>query len=233
MAKISIIIPIFNEEKYIGPLLKKINKIKLIENYKKEIICVNDGSTDDSLKILKKFKKIKIISQKNSGKGHAVQRGIKKAKGKYIIVQDSDLEYDPRDINKLLKKIISHKHTVVYGSRYLKYNIFLRLISKKQSVLAFFFNYILSINFYIKHRIYITDLLTGYKMYPRVFFEKNKIYSKGFEADHEITLKLLKNRYLIKEIPIKYYPRSKKEGKKINFRDALKALLLINTNKYI
>ena len=70
-------------------------------------------------------------------------------------------------------------------------------------------------------------------MYPRVFFEKNKIYSKGFEADHEITLKLLKNRYLINEIPIKYYPRSKKEGKKINFRDALKALLLINTNKYI
>ena len=113
MSKISIIIPIYNEEKFIDKLLLSIKKIKLIKHFKKEIICINDGSTDNSLKILKKHKDIKIINQNNFGKGHAVQQGIKKAKGKYIIIQDSDLEYDPRDINKLLKDIISRKNSAV------------------------------------------------------------------------------------------------------------------------
>lgn len=233
MSKISIIIPIFNEEKFIENLLNKINKIKLIKNFKKEIICVNDGSTDNSLKILKKYKYIKIINQKNFGKGHAVQQGIKKATGKYIIIQDSDLEYDPRDINKLLKKIIYKRNSAVYGSRYLNYKIFNRIFQKNQNILAFLFNYVLSFNFYLKYKIYITDLLTGYKMYPKNFFKKNKIISRGFEADHEITLKLLKNNFEINEVPINYYPRSKKEGKKINIKDALKALMLINKNKYL
>lgn len=233
MSKISIIIPIFNEEKFIENLLNKINKIKLIKNFKKEIICVNDGSTDNSLKILKKYKYIKIINQKNFGKGHAVQQGIKKATGKYIIVQDSDLEYDPRDINKLLKKIIYKRNSAVYGSRYLNYKIFNRIFQKNQNILAFLFNYVLSFNFYLKYKIYITDLLTGYKMYPKSFFKKNKIISRGFEADHEITLKLLKNNFEINEVSINYYPRSKKEGKKINIKDAFKALMLINKNKYL
>jgi len=233
MSKISIIIPIYNEEKFINKLLLSIKKIKLIKHFKKEIICINDGSTDNSLKILKKHKDIKIINQNNFGKGHAVQQGIKKAKGKYIIIQDSDLEYDPRDINKLLKDIISRKNSAVYGSRYLNYNVLSRILSKNQSIMAFIFNYILSLNFYFKYKIYISDLLTGYKMYPKVFFKQNKIQSKGFEADHEITLKLLKNNFYISEVPINYYPRSKKDGKKINFKDALKALLLINNNKYL
>lgn len=233
MSKISIIIPIFNEEMFIEKLLLKIKSVKLVGKFKKEIICINDGSTDNSLKILKKQKFIKIINQKNFGKGHAVQQGIKKASGKYIIVQDSDLEYDPRDINKLLKVIILKRNSAVYGSRYLNYNIIKRLLLKNQSIQTFIFNYILSFNFYLRYKIYITDLLTGYKMYPRVFFKKNKIKSKGFEADHEITLKLLKNKFKIREVPINYYPRSKKEGKKINFKDALKALILINRNKYL
>ena len=227
MSKVSIIIPIFNEEKLIGKLLNKLKKIKLINNLKKEIICINDGSTDNTLNVLKKFKFIKIINQKNFGKGFAVQQGIRQASGKYIVIQDADLEYHPDDINKLLKKIISKTKAVVYGSRYKKIKILSKIFTKNQSLSALIFNYILSFLFYVKKKIYISDLLTGYKVYHKKFFNFNKIISKGFEADHEITIKLLKAGYKIEEIPIKYSPRSKKEGKKINFKDAIKAIFVI------
>ena len=227
MSKVSIIIPIFNEEKLIGKLLNKLKKIKLINNLKKEIICINDGSTDNTLNVLKKFKFIKIINQKNFGKGFAVQQGITQASGKYILIQDADLEYHPDDINKLLKKIISKTKTVVYGSRYKKIKILSKIFTKNQSLSALIFNYVLSFLFYVKKKIYITDLLTGYKVYHKKFFTLNKIILKGIEADHEITIKLLKAGYKIEEIPIKYSPRSKKEGKKINFKDAIKAITVI------
>lgn len=228
MSKVSIIIPIFNEEKLIGKLLNKLKKIKLINNLKKEIICINDGSDDNTLNILKKYKFIKIINQKNYGKGFAVQQGIKQATGKYVLIQDADLEYDPDDINKLLKKIVGKTKVAVYGSRYKKVKILNKIFTKNQSFFAAIFNYFLTFFFYLKTRVYITDLLTGYKVYHKKFFNFNNIISKGFEADHEITIKLLKADYKIQEVPIKYSPRSKKEGKKINFKDAVKAILVIN-----
>ena len=120
MKKLSIIIPIFNEEKHLKKLLKKINLIKL-ERIKIEIIGIDDGSTDKSLKILKKFKKIKILKQKNQGKGKAVQFGISKSTGDYVIIQDSDLEYNPKDIITMCKKIHLQKKTCVYGSRYMPF----------------------------------------------------------------------------------------------------------------
>jgi glycosyltransferase involved in cell wall biosynthesis len=227
---VSIIIPAYNEENTIGKLLTKIIDINLDEiNFKKEIIVVDDGSNDKTSQICKKYDGIKVLNQTNMGKGKAVQNGIKISKGEYILIQDADLEYDPVFYKDLLEPFNNSKKSIaVYGSRYLKDN---KTLIKKpfvgQNIFAFLFNYFLSFFFIILYGRLISDLLTGYKVYEKAFFEKNTIYSKGFETDHEITVKLLRNKTKIIEIPIKYYPRSKKEGKKISFKDAIKALLII------
>jgi len=230
MKKVSIIIPAYNEEKTIGKLLDKIIKIQLNQiNFEKEIIVVDDGSDDNTSNICEKYQNIKLVKQRNMGKGRAIQNGIKFSKGNYILIQDADLEYDPIFYKELLKPFNHFKKNIaVFGSRYLKKNKSLR---KKpfpnQDFFAFFFNYFLSFFFLILHGKFISDLLTGYKVYEKIFFEKNSIYSSGFEADHEITAKLLRNDIKIIELPIKYYPRTKQEGKKISFKDAIKAVLVI------
>ena len=147
--KVSIIIPIFNEDKYIAKLVKKIQKIKL-KKFALEIICVNDGSTDYTLLELKKLNNIKIINQKNYGKGRAVQAGIKKANGKLCLIQDADLEYDPKDYKKLLSPFLTKRKIAVYGSRFInKKKIFgLNLTNEnKQSLSSYLFNFILSFFF--------------------------------------------------------------------------------------
>ena len=233
MKKLSIIIPIYNEEKNLKILLKKINLIKL-SKIKIEIIAVDDGSTDDSLFILKKFKKIKILTQKNQGKGKAVQLGISKSSGDYIIIQDGDLEYDPKDIIKMCKKINKSNHISIYGSRYLPFAY--GLVPKhynRQNLSSYLANIIFIFLFFILYGKLITDPLTGYKLYKRDFFKNNIIKSKGFEADHEITAKLIKQKYNIIEVPIAYKPRTIAEGKKINFFDGLKALFTIIRYRFV
>ena len=230
MKKVSIIIPVKNEEKTIGVLLNKINNIKLNQiNFEKEIIVVDDGSDDNTSKICEKYKNIILVKQKNMGKGRAVQNGIKYSTGDYVLIQDADLEYDPDCYKELLEPFIHYDENIaVFGSRYLMNNKSLRKKPySNQSFFAFFFNYFLSLFFFILHGKFISDLLTGHKVYEKFFFEKNIIYSTGFEADHEITIKLLKNKINIIEIPIKYYPRTRQEGKKISFKDAIKAILII------
>ncbi len=233
MKKLSIIIPIYNEEKNLKILLKKINLIKL-SKIKIEIIAVDDGSTDDSLFILKKFKKIKILTQKNQGKGKAVQLGISKSSGDYIIIQDGDLEYDPKDIIKMCKKINKSNQISIYGSRYLPFAY--GLVPKhynRQNLSSYLANIIFIFLFFILYGKLITDPLTGYKLYKRDFFKNNIIKSKGFEADHEITAKLIKQKYNIIEVPIAYKPRTIAEGKKINFFDGLKALFTIIRYRFV
>ncbi len=233
MKKLSIIIPIYNEEKNLKILLKKIDLIKL-SKIKIEIIAIDDGSTDASLLILKKFKKIKILTQKNQGKGKAVQLGISKSSGDYIIIQDGDLEYDPKDIIKMCKKINKSKKFSVYGSRYLPFAY--DLVPKHykgQNLSSYFANIIFIFLFLILYGKLITDPLTGYKLYKRDFFRNNIIKSKGFEADHEISAKLIKQKYNIIEVPISYKPRTLAEGKKINFFDGLKALFTIIKYRFV
>jgi dolichol-phosphate mannosyltransferase len=233
--KVSIIIPAFNEEKFLPKLINKIKLSKISNVFEKEIIIVDDGSTDDTKKVVKNFKNIKYFFQKNSGKGKAVQRGIKSSTGQIILVQDADLEYDPVDYNKLLHNFKKRKKIAVFGSRYLKKNFFSSFQKRKKNhgFFQILFNFILSTFFYILYGKYITDLLTGYKLYERDFFKKISVKTRGFETDHELTIKLLKKGYKIIEVPIKYYPRSKQEGKKINIIDAFKAIITILKLKFL
>ncbi len=230
MKIVSIIIPAYNEENTIGILLEKVIKVNLSDiNFQKEIIVIDDGSTDRTADICKEFKNIKLVKQNNKGKGDAVRNGIKNSSGDYILIQDADLEYDPNYYKNLLNPFVQNKEGIsVFGSRYRNENMTLRKKPfKGQQILPFAFNNLLSLFFFILYGKYISDLLTGYKVYEKKFFDNNKIYTNGFETDHEITVKLIKNKIKIVEIPIKYYPRSKKEGKKITFLDAIKALMVI------
>ena len=234
MKKVSIILPVYNEEKFIIKLISTIKKeIKKIKNFKFDIITINDGSTDNSLKILKSIKGIKIVSQKNLGKGKAVQTGIKYSRSDLILVQDSDLEYHPSDYKKLLNPFIKKKKISVYGSRVHslliknKKNFFLKGKHNKQGYGPYLMNIFLNKIFLFLYGANILDLLTGYKVYERNFFLKNKILTNGFETDHEISIRLIKKKYKIIEVPIKYSPRSKEEGKKINILDAFKAFIVI------
>lgn len=226
---LSIIVPVFNEQNNIKKLINKLIDLDLSEvNFKKEIIVVNDGSTDKTYEILESFTNIIKIHQKNFGKGKAVQNGIKVSKGDFVIVQDGDLEYDPLDILKMCKKLNKYKKKAVYGSRYipLKFN-FIPRTHIDQNPFSYIANIVFVFMFIFIYQRLITDPLTGYKLYPKIFFDSHNICSNGFEADHEISAKLIKNGYEIDEVPISYKPRTVAEGKKINFTDAIKAVITI------
>jgi glycosyltransferase involved in cell wall biosynthesis len=230
--KVSIIIPIYNESKYIKDLIVKIKSIKLSKlNCKKEIIIVNDGSTDQTKNILSKIKGIVVLNQKNLGKGRAVQNGIKKAKGNLILVQDGDLEYNPSDYPKLLKPFTKKKRISVFGNRYYlkkRFNKnFFNDMHPGQKFGPYLMNKILQLLFLILYKKNISDLLTGYKVYEKDFFNRNKIQTNGFETDHEISAKLVKQNYSILEVPINYNPRSYQDGKKIKLIDGFKAILTL------
>jgi glycosyltransferase involved in cell wall biosynthesis len=217
--KLSIIIPVFNEEKTVRALLKKIAKVKF-KNIKKEVIIVDDGSTDGTASEIKKHKtknkNIRIFfHKKNQGKGSAVRTGIKNATGDYIIIQDADLEYDPKEINKLLKPIKEGRAKVVYGTRL---NRFPNLSRDERSVL-FLMHYLgnrfLSLITSVLYSQWLTDMETCYKLFPRKAMKGIELISRGFEFEPEITAKLLKKGYRIHEVSITTTPRDHKEGRKL------------------
>lgn len=213
-------------------LLKKISEIDLSKlGIDKEVIVIDNGSTDGSRELLDGVSGIRYFYQSNQGKGAAVQHGIKESKGNFILIQDADLEYAPSDFIPMLAIIAELNFSddiVVYGSRTLPQNKSFKLSRfiplRKQAISSWLMNQFLTILVFIIFGKFLTDTLTGYKVYPRKFFLNNEIKSKGFEADHEITAKLIRQNYTIVEIPITYSPRTKAEGKKINFLDGLKAI---------
>lgn len=229
MKLLSIIVPVYNEENNIGILITKLRNLDLSElNFKKEIIVVNDGSSDNSKAVIESFGEIILINQENQGKGRAVQNGIDLAKGDYILIQDGDLEYEPLDIIKMCNQLKTFEKISIYGSRYkpLYFGLFPKYYDK-QNISSYLANIFFIFLFFLFYSKFITDPLTGYKLYQREFFDNNDISSKGFEADHEITAKLIKQGFAIIEVPINYNPRTKLEGKKINFFDGIKALVTI------
>lgn len=225
--KLSIIIPVYNEEKTILEIIDRVKK-EAIPGVEKEIIVVDDGSTDSTRQKLETVKgdNLKIIlHQKNGGKGAAVRTGIENATGDYIIIQDADLEYHPKFIKNLVQPILEKKAEVVYGTR-LNRMPHLRGEEKKNLfILHYFGNRFLSLVTSVLYGQWITDMETCYKLFPKEAFAGVKLNARGFELEPEITSKLLKRGYKIKEISISVIPRGYNEGKKLNtVKDGLKAL---------
>ncbi len=216
---LSVVIPVFNEEKTILEILKKIENVPI----NKEIIIVDDFSSDNTRNILLALeKKYSIIYQEqNFGKGAAIRAGFKRAKGDVIVIQDADLEYDPCDFFKLIQPIILGEYSCVYGSRFLNSNF------KPQYFLAYVGNKFLSLLTSILYGQKVTDMETCYKMFKRDVLADFELSSNGFDIEPEITAKIILAGYKIKEIPINYKGRSFEEGKKIGWRDGVLAVFVL------
>ena len=228
---LSIIIPVYNEENTIIQILKKVNSQK--EKNKLEIIISNDGSNDKTLELIKNNTHLydKLVSnEKNMGKGHAIKKAINLIEGEVILIQDADLEYDPDDYNKLLKPIQNKTCNVVYGSRVLnkkRYSsgIFL-------SHFRTFGNHVLTIVSNILNYQKLTDAHTCYKIFQKDVFIKLNLKENDFAFCPEVTTKVSLLNEKIKEVPIFYRGRSVKDGKKIRFYDAIRALITILKYRY-
>lgn len=222
--KLSIIIPVYNEEKTVKQLINKVKKAKL-NIVEKEIIVVNDGSIDKTAKLLKSLKNIKVINHKtNKGKGAAVRTGMSRATGDIVLVQDADLEYNPNDYSRLIEPILEKKAEVVYGSRLANYKLNLFGNNKTPLPLHLIANKLLTAITNLLYGSKLTDMETCYKIFKREVIQSIKLVSNGFEIEPEITAKVLKNGYLIFEVPIKVTPRGYEDGKKITWQDGIKAI---------
>lgn len=222
--KLSIVIPVFNEEKTISKLIEKVIAVK-IPDVTKEIIVVDDGSTDKTVQNIPKSG-IKLIKHSvNQGKGAAVKTGIDNATGDYIIIQDADLEYNPEQIKLLVKPILENKAKVVYGTR-LKRRPHLGNEERNfRFLLHYLGNRFLSLVTSILYGSWLTDMETCYKLFPASAGKKFKLHAKRFDFEPEITAKLLKAGNKILEVPIVTVPRDFDEGKKLRtFHDGTIAL---------
>lgn len=222
--KLTIIIPVYNEKKTIEKLLNKIHKLFDI---KKEVIVVDDASDDGTKNVLKKNKKKidkLIYHKKNIGKGGAIKSAKKFISGNVVIIQDADLEYNPKDYYKLLSQNFKG-YDVVYGSRVLGRS---RYMSKNfSSFMRIFYNHSLTILSNILNNQNLTDAHTCYKMFNVNIFKKIKLIENDFSFCPEITTKVGLLKLEIKEVPIKYNGRSYEEGKKIKFIDGVKAVITL------
>ena len=214
--KFSIIIPVHNEEKFILNVLKRVNHQK--KHFDIQIIVSNDGSTDNSKKILEENSSlydILINTDVNQGKGSAIRKALENVEGEFVLIQDADLEYNPMDYSKLFEPAINCKADVVYGSRFL---------GGRYVRLHFFWHYlankILTTTCNIFTNLNMSDMETGYKLIKTEAFNKLNIEENSFGIEPELTIKLAKKKYIFYEVPISYEGRSYNEGKKIRLKDA-------------
>lgn len=225
---LSIIIPVFNEKKTIKEILKRVLSVKLPPLVKKEIIVIDDGSTDRTGVEIRSTKGIKkIFHKKNLGKGVAVRNGLKSASGDIIIIQDADLEYDPNYYPTLLKPILENNAKVVYGTRLINYP--LRLWGQQKTILPshLIANKLLTVLINILYGTKLTDMETCYKVFKKEVLKDISLTSEKFDIEPEITIKFIKAGFHIVEVPIKVNPRTYQEGKKIGFIDGIEAIWTI------
>ena len=223
---VSILIPCFNEEKTIKKVIDKVLNVDL-GNISREIIIINDGSTDQTKTLLESYEDIKNVKlihhDRNYGKGKALRSGIKNALNDIIIIQDADLEYDPDQYHNLLKPFIETEADIVYGSRFLGGGDYNRLLffwhSVANKILTLICNFFSNLN--------MTDMETGFKVFKREVLQSIDLKENSFGIEPEITIKLAKKKFIFFEVPIKYNGRGYEEGKKIGIKDAFRALYCI------
>lgn len=224
---LSVVIPVYNEVDNVIEILRRVQALKLAN----EIIVVDDGSTDGTRSILKELdgkENVRVLlHERNKGKGAAVMTGLRAAQGDLLLIQDADLEYDPRDYPELLKPLIEDMADVVYGSRFLggprRVAMFWHMIANK----------LLTAMTNILYDTILTDMETGYKVFRRGVIEGMTIHAKRFDFEPEFTAKVLKRRYRIFEVPITFNPRDYAQGKKIKLKDAFEAVWTLLKYRFV
>ncbi|MDQ1299443.1 MAG: hypothetical protein QG636_111 [Patescibacteria group bacterium] len=223
MSSVSIVIPAFNEERTLKEVIERVQRAT-IGNATKEIIVVDNNSTDETYAIASAFAGVRVFREKRPGKGAAVRTGFKHATGDFLLIQDADLEYDPADFPALLEPLFSGRADLVTG---------VRPRNPKRGLFYKLGNHAITIATNVLYGARVSEYTGGYKLFTKTGVDSVTVRSDGFAYEHELIAKLLKKRFRLVEVPISYAPRDYNEGKKINWRDGFRILFAVIIYRFI